>query len=84
MPPANCPADAANSNRMMTVPTALSDLFFNHDNSNAVVTEQGAFVRHDEDVLAENAADVLAWLETLGLSRLPEPSALVADFLARC
>jgi hypothetical protein len=69
----------------MPVPTALSDLFFNHDNDAArLFAKGGEFDRWDEDLLAEEAATVLGCLESLGLSGLPEPEDLVEDFLGRC
>lgn len=77
-------AVAVANDRRPGVPTALSDLFFNHDNSGAIVTEKGEFVRFDEDRLTEEANAVLGLLEMLGLSGLPDAVDLVADFLDRC
>jgi hypothetical protein len=67
----------------MTVNIHLSDLFFNMDHSNAKRFPPGEPIEMNEDVLLENAKDMLGWLNQLGLAPLPTREELVRDFYAR-
>lgn len=83
MPPANCPADAANDRRPDSVNENISDLFFSHDLEHCRVLEQGVFVGWNDEKLRDEAALTLGCLERLGVPT-PTVDALVADFLSRC
>jgi hypothetical protein len=61
----------------------ISDLFFNLDSSDCVISERGHFVGWDEEKLTEKALFMLSTLKGLGVSNLPTPQELVDNFLKR-
>ncbi len=61
----------------------ISDLFFNHDVSDAVTTDAtGAFDGYDVEKLREIASNFIGYLERLGVDS-PTPDALVQNFINR-
>lgn len=67
----------------MTVDTNISDLFFNTDHDDAVLTESGNFVGYDDAKLLDSADMTLQCLGRLGVQDLPTPRELVQDFHGR-
>lgn len=63
----------------------LSDLFFNHDVSQAKLFDpaKGVFTGYDQDKLRVIAEDFLGTLGELGVKNLPKPDELAQDFLGR-
>lgn len=77
----------AGQDRPTPIPTALSDLFFNHDLSDAyhdgADPEDDGATRFDADKLAAEARIFLDCLEALGVGGLPTTSELIEDFYGR-
>lgn len=62
----------------------ISDLFFNHDVEVAVTRGTGdAFLGFDPERFVEIAGTFLGHLERLGVTQLPTPEELVADYRER-
>ena len=70
----------------MRVNPYVSDLFFNHDVTEARIYDDGMFDGYDHDKMLELAQNVIDCLYGLGLSDyyVPEAEELVADFYERC
>lgn len=66
----------------LTIPTAISDLFFNRDHSDAVLTDKGKFAGYNDNILTESAELMNGCLRDLGVDT-PPASAIVADFYGR-
>lgn len=66
----------------ITIPTAISDLFFNRDHSDAVISDRGKFAGYNDDVLTESAELMIGSLRDLGVDT-PPASAILADFYGR-
>lgn len=67
----------------MKVDTNISDLFFNTDHDNAVLTEGKTFAGYDDAKLLDNAEMTLGCLKRLGVQDLPAARELVQDFHGR-
>lgn len=62
----------------------ISDLFFNHDLAGAITLgANDAFLGYDPERLLAEAGTFLGHLERLGVTELPTPEALVADYRER-
>lgn len=58
--------------------TAISDIFFNQDNGSAWIDGDW-----DHETLTDYAIELIDNLGSLGVSDLPSPQQLVADFIDR-